>query len=155
MKAKKVVTVALLLLVAASVAAMVVNRFRGGTGDAGGQNQVIAYYFHGKARCPTCESIQAQAEEAVKAGFPEQLDKGQLEWRVVDYSAPGNEHFREDYNLVAATVYLVRFADGKATDKENLARVWELVDDERAFTAYVQERLKAFLERSKTQPDES
>jgi hypothetical protein len=155
MKAKKVVTVALLLLVAASVAAMVVNRLRGGSGDPGGQNQVIAYYFHGKARCPTCESIQAQAEEAVKTGFPEQLDKGQLEWRVVDYSAPGNEHLRKDYNLVAATVYLVKFTDGKPTDNENLARVWELVDDKEAFAAYVQEQLKAFLEGSKTQSDES
>ena len=37
--------------------------------------KLIAYYMHGKVRCPTCMSIEAYAKEAVETGFGDDLSR--------------------------------------------------------------------------------
>jgi hypothetical protein len=104
--------------------------------------QVVAYYFHGNTRCPTCQSIERYAQEAVALGFPTELNDGRIEWRVVNYDLPENEHFKKDYEMVAPSVVLAR----RGTQPfENLAEVWTLVQDKNAFTNYVQTQLRVFL----------
>jgi len=49
---------------------------------------VVAYYFHGNFRCPTCRKIEALSREAVESGFPEDLKAGRLEWRVINVEEP-------------------------------------------------------------------
>lgn len=44
----------------------------------------VAYFFHVKHRCPTCQSIEAYAHKAL---MPE-IERGELIWRVADYTAP-------------------------------------------------------------------
>jgi len=166
MKLKSVVTIGLLLFVAASVVVLVVKSLRQDAEPAIGDTSaleapadtvepepvrdgLIAYYFHGNTRCPTCESIESYAHEAVEAGFPEQLADGGLNWRVINYEAPGNQHFATDYGIVAPTVVLVEMSEGSQTDWKNLDRVWELVMGEKdAFVEYVRTETRAMLENS-------
>ncbi|MGD2148752.1 MAG: hypothetical protein PVH41_18815, partial [Anaerolineae bacterium] len=48
------------------------------------QRRVIAYYFHGTARCATCRAIEQYAYEALVTGFSEELESGMLEWRPIN-----------------------------------------------------------------------
>ena len=174
MKAKRIVTVVLLVFVGVSVAYLVIQQsssepaVQGQTGQtevAGPESRVpgdmrptpkepnqqaghklIAYYFHRTQRCRTCLTIEAYAEDVLKDAFPEALRTGQLEFRTVDLEEPANEHFVADYELAASSLVLVAFQDGKQTEWRNLQRVWELVGDELKFKAYVESEAMPFLE---------
>ena len=37
---------------------------------------LVVYYFHSNIRCPTCRSIESQAQETVQAHFASQLSSG-------------------------------------------------------------------------------
>jgi hypothetical protein len=142
----------LLLFVAASIVVLTVKSLRQGPQAAAAQQQrdrTIAYYFHGKVRCPTCESIEAYAHEAVSGGFAAELGDGRIDWQVVDFEQPGNEHFAKDFELAAPSVVLVEIRGGACKRWKNLPEVWELVGDKPAFVAFVQKEVRAFL----NQPD--
>ena len=46
--------------------------------------RIIAYYFHGTARCMTCRKLEAYSEAALLSGFAEELESGVLEFRTVN-----------------------------------------------------------------------
>ena len=173
MKPKTIVTVALLLFVAASVVYLVVKEAGGKpaqnatqpettspqTGQehgapppASSENatavaKVVSYYFHGNVRCTTCRTIEAYAKEAVEMGFADAVKDGRLEWRVVNVEAPGNDHFVQDFKISTRSVVLERIANGKHQEWKNLQRVWELVrGDKEDFLKYVQDETRAYLE---------
>jgi hypothetical protein len=161
MSAKNVLSVALLMFVAASLVVLSIKSLRQtsppaeavgalGTGDASAvssrANRIVVYYFHGNVRCPTCECIEAYTKEAIEAGFPEPLGDGRLEWRTVSYEQPGNEHFQADYQLAAPCVVLVRMQGAKQTEWRSLPEVWQHVTDKPAFTQLVQTNVREFLD---------
>ncbi len=170
MKAKQIVSVVLLLFVVASVVLLVVGETRAPskppegasalptnaseevdqattskTESAEPARKTIAYYFHSTARCKTCLTIEAYAQEALAVAFPEELESGRLEWRAVDTDEPENEHFISDYELTASSLVLVDFIDGKQVAFRILDDVWTLVDDELKFKAYVEGEALAYL----------
>jgi len=67
------------------------------------QDGVVVYYLHSNTRCPTCQTIEAYAKEAVETGFAEELKNGKIQWRIINYESPGNEHYATDYQIVART----------------------------------------------------
>jgi hypothetical protein len=66
-------------------------------------------------------------------------------WRLENCEKPGNEHFVDDYEIVAPSVVLVAVRDGKQTEFKNLDEVWSLVHDEEAFVEHVQKEIRALL----------
>jgi len=164
MNPKNVLSIGLLMFVAASIAVLTAKALRRGPsspasgtpaaapGEAGPQAEtpiddgLLVYYFHGDTRCPTCRAIESYAHEAVQGGFAEPLESGKLKWRVVNYESPGNEHFAADYEIFAPTVVLVEMRDGAQQAWKNLDRVWELVDDKQAFLQYVQSETETMLQ---------
>ncbi len=144
MNAKRVVSGLLLLFVAVSLVVLGVKQLHSTppTAEADG---IVAYYFHGKTRCATCQRIESQAQEAVEEGFAQELRQGQLQWRIVNYDEPGNEHFAKEYNLAAPIVVFSEIRDGKQVRRLDVPEVWQLVDDKPAFIAHVQGQLRAFL----------
>jgi hypothetical protein len=156
MNARKIVTLLLLALVAASAVYFVVDGVRGRAASRADSasnddtapaaaDRVIAYYFHGSQRCKTCLTIEAYAAEAIRTGFADALSDGTLEWKVVNIEEPANEHFVEDYQISTRTVVLVEMKDGKQVRWSTLDRVWDLVDDQPAFMTYIQEETKGYL----------
>jgi len=139
---KPVVTVALLLFVAASVVAVVVKQTRQKPVPAqpvAGEAAVTAYYFHGNVRCVTCRKLEAWSRAAIETGFAAQ----DVQWVAVNVDETGNGHFVKDYSLTTRAVVLVEAGTGRW---KNLPAIWDLVDDEAAFTKYVQEEARAFRE---------
>jgi hypothetical protein len=109
--------------------------------DAG----VVAFYFHGNVRCATCRKIEAYADEAIHSGFSAELESGALAWVVVNIDEPDGKHFVDDFQLVTRSVVLAEYRGGEVVRYTNLEKVWQLVRDEAAFTAYLQDEARAFL----------
>ncbi len=152
MPPKRFITALLLLFVVSCVGFLLVQEYGSddallsGTNRSGAQgDRVIAYYFHGKARCVTCQHLEAYAEEALKTGFPRELGAGQLAWRVVDTSRPENRHFLTDYQLPYQSVVLVEMKDGQQQRWRNLNQIWQKVRDKEEYIAYVQSEIDRFL----------
>ena len=156
MKIKLIVTILLLVFVAASLAALFIKGNGGPesvkdaslaaeTDSEAAGTRIIAYYFHGNARCKTCLTIEMYALEALETGFPEALKRNRLDFQPVNIELPENEHFIDDFQLAARTVVLQKIVDGKPGDYLNLHRVWELVGDKEAYIAYIQEETEKFM----------
>jgi hypothetical protein len=158
-KIKLVVTIVLLVFVAASVVALIMK----GSGEsdvegsaemaagkdaeavASGDSKIIAYYFHGNARCKTCLTIEMYTLEAIETGFPDALKANRIDFLPINLDLTENEHFIDDFQLAARTVVLQRVVNGETKDYVNLTRVWELVRDKEAFITYVQEETGKFI----------
>jgi hypothetical protein len=121
-----------------------------GTPTLAMQDGVKVYYLHGNVRCPTCRSIEAYAKEAVETGFADELKNGKIQWQVINYESPGNEHYGTDYQVVAPNVVLVKFKGGKQASWKGLPEVWEHVGDKAAFVDFVQKNLREFLQGTST-----
>ena len=174
MKAKNIVSVVLLVFVAASIVYLVVSETRSqpGTEQAGQKatvaqahptnaaakpapggdesedpvHKVTAYYFHGDFRCRTCLTMERYAREALEEGLAEELESGWLEWRAVNYDKPENEHFTRDYGLTSSAVVLVNRVDNKQKEWKNLQQIWDWVGDEQGFKDYVRNEALTYLE---------
>ncbi len=153
MKAKGLLTIALLGFVAVSVATLILKEtgakvtvsatVEPSTPKTGAK--LIAYYLHGKVRCVTCNDIEKTTQEAVEAGFAKDLDAGRIEWRVVNYEEPGSEHFATDYELAAPSVVLSTMRDGRQTSWKSLPEVWELIGDKPKFRSFIEKNIREQL----------
>ena len=98
MKPKTVITAILLIFVAISLAYLIVGEYgksnqvpnttehnkssrdlsESSSNKATSQlnHKVIAYYFHGRARCPSCLKIESYTKEAVNKNFENELKDG-------------------------------------------------------------------------------
>jgi len=111
-------------------------------------HRIIAYYFHGNFRCPTCLSIEAYSQEALKEAFPDEIAAGTLEWQAVNTDEVWNTHFIQEFNLQFGSLVIADASGEKTRQWKNLVKVWELVRDKDAFFEYVQAETKPFLEGS-------
>lgn len=169
MKLKSVLTPILLLLVAASVGYVIADgsriQFEGADeesetavpvgaapisdsdGDAEKpERRVIVYYFHGTHRCRTCRDIEQYAYQALKTGFPKELQSEKIEWRAVNVEDPEHQHFIDDYQLSTKSLILVEMDGETQVRWKNLDQIWALVSNGNAFISYVQEETQAYLE---------
>lgn len=174
MTAKNIVSIVLLLFVAASVVYLVASESSSQTGPDEGsaiitpaqpaaakpdvelpkvseeaqqpEYKLIAYYFHGDFRCRTCLAMEAYAREALEEGLSEKLESGRLEWRAVNFDKPENEHFTQDFELTSSALVLVNMVDNKQKEWKNLPQIWDLVGDEWGFKDYVRSEALVYLE---------
>jgi small redox-active disulfide protein 2 len=131
-RVKQIVTVLLLAVVGVSLALMAMREMQ--RPEAPGtvalaQQGTIVYYFYGNHRCATCNRMEALTVKALK-------DKG-VTYKAVNIDEPVNEHFVKDFQLDARVVVIQK--DGKFKKME---KVWDLVEDEQAYIAYIQSGLQ-------------
>jgi hypothetical protein len=110
-----------------------------------GSSKIVAYYFHVTVRCTTCRTIEAYSRETITNRFKNEIDRGALEWQVVNVQLPENRHFVKDYELFTKSVVLVHIANGKQQSYKTLNEVWELVGDKAQFQAYVDREVRGYL----------
>lgn len=108
-------------------------------------DRVIVYYFHNTFRCPTCYKIEQSAREAMKSAFSQALADGRVEFQVLNIDEPANSHFVQDYKLYTKSVVVVDIKDGKQVRWNNLAKVWELVGNQKLFVKYIQDEVNGYL----------
>jgi hypothetical protein len=109
-------------------------------------HKVVAMYFHGNVRCPTCRKVEAYAQEAVQSGFGPQIESGLVEFRAVNVDQPENRHFIDDFQLVNRAVVVTDEDNGAVQRFVKLDNVWALVGDREAYHAYVQDAVRGYLE---------
>lgn len=112
-------------------------------------DKVIAYYFHGNARCYTCHTMEQYSKEAIEANFKDAISSGKLEFKSVNIDESGNEHFAQDYQLYTKSLILSLVKAGKEMKWKNLDKIWEHVRDKQKFCDYVTEEVNDFLEEAK------
>ena len=111
--------------------------------------QVIAYYFHGDMRCPTCYKLEQYSKEAIESNFKDALASGKLEFKVVNIEDKGNEHYGKDYQLYTKSLILSLVKDGKEIKWKNMDKIWEHVGNKEIFIDYVKSGVADFLKETK------
>jgi len=157
MKAKKIVTVILLVFVATSVGYMVVRdrssqpevrqdppQSPSNPAEISPNQQIAVYYFHGDVRCPTCHKLESYAKEALDTYFAKDVADGKIQWKPTNIDTAGNEHFVKDYELVTKSVILSKMVNGQQVTWKNLDQIWDLVSDKDKYLAYVRDNVASF-----------
>jgi len=111
-----------------------------------GENKVVAYYFHGTARCFSCHRIEEFTEGALKDNFENEIKRGRLYYEVVNIEEKGSQHFVQDYQLYTKSVVLSLVKDGKEVKFKNLDKVWQLLRNKDKFYKYIKEETTNFLD---------
>ncbi|MDD5680089.1 MAG: nitrophenyl compound nitroreductase subunit ArsF family protein [Candidatus Omnitrophica bacterium] len=110
--------------------------------------RVIAYYFHGTFRCPTCYKLEQYSKEAIEMNFKDAISAGKLELKVVNVEDKGNEHYTQDYQLYTKSLVLSLIKGGKEAKWKNLDKIWEYVGNKQKFIDYVKAGVADFLEEA-------
>jgi cytochrome c2 len=98
---------------------------------------VVAYYFHGTMRCPTCHKLEQYSKEAIGAGL-----------KAVNVEKKENEHYVKDYQLYTKSLILSLVKDGKEIKWKNLDKIWEYVGNKQRFIDYVKSGVADFLKEA-------
>jgi len=107
--------------------------------------QMIAYYFHGDARCPTCHKLERYSKEAIENNFKDEIASGKLVFKEVNVDQKGNEHFVDDYQLYTKSLVLSLTKDGREIRSKNLPKIWEYAGNKQQFFDYVTGEISDFL----------
>jgi hypothetical protein len=109
------------------------------------EDKVIAYYFHGSFRCPTCRNLERYAKEAIENNFKKELAEGSLIFKAINVEEKGNEHFVNHYELYTKSLVLSLVKDSKEIEYRNLDKIWEYVRDKTKYIDYVKSEVSNFL----------
>jgi hypothetical protein len=107
--------------------------------------QLIAYYFHPTARCPTCINIENYTKELIQTRFEKENNEGLITFRELNIEDSLNEHYIDDYNLQFSSVILAKFVNKKQSRWKNLEHVWKFANDKEQFFKYASIEIKDFL----------
>ena len=111
------------------------------------KGRVVAMYFHRTERCPTCQKMGSYSEEAVKTAFAEEIKKGQVSMHFIDFEDHEEHPYTKAYNVGGPALIVAKIADNKVASYKDLDEIWTKVRDKAAFVQYVQENVKAGLDK--------
>jgi hypothetical protein len=134
-----------LFFVLLAVVAVISISFLSFAGEDKLSGKVIAYYFHGTMRCPTCHKLERYSKEIIEANFKDALASGKLEFKVINVEDKGNEHYAKDYQLYTKSLILSLIKNGKETKWINLDKIWEYVSNKEIFIDYVKSGVVGLL----------
>ena len=106
---------------------------------------VIAYYFHGSARCYSCNMLEKYSKEALEENFQDELASGRLVFKIVNVQGKANNHFMRDYGLYSQSLVLSFIRDGKEQKFKNLTMIWQYARDRQRFINYVKDEINTYL----------
>ena len=159
MHPKKIITTVLLIFVAVSIVFLLMPDsdtttvesdpavVEQGDSSPAPEDRLLVYYLHGNIRCQTCETLEVLSQKAVLSNFEDQISKGTIEWKVVNYEDSGTDHFLKDFDISFQSLVIVDVKENKQLHHENLDKIWELVHDEEAYLAYVKTKIDEHLSK--------
>ena len=110
-----------------------------------GDAKLVAYYFHGGARCPTCHKMEQYTKEAIEQNFKEELAAGLVVFKAINTDKKENKYFVNDYQLYTKTLIISSIENGKEIEYKNLTKIWEYVRDKNRFFNYVTTEINTYL----------
>lgn len=108
--------------------------------------QAVVYSFHGAVRCEACSRMEAWSRELAQREFSRELSAGTLRWQSMDFDAPANRHFVDDFKIVASTVVVEARRAGRPVRFRNLQKSLRLTEDRAAFENLLRDEIHAALE---------
>ncbi|MFH1676018.1 MAG: nitrophenyl compound nitroreductase subunit ArsF family protein [bacterium] len=112
-------------------------------------DRLLVYYFHRTLRCTGCINIENAAYDAIAIDHAEDVAKGIIEWRSIDYDLPENEQFIKKYGLYSQELAFVEIRSGSEVKSENIADVWQYWADRDKARDVISELLDKWLEEIK------
>lgn len=109
---------------------------------------VVVTYFTTDVRCDSCRKIEQLSRQAVEQGFPDEVARGKVVFRVINTDRPENHHFVDTYEIANKTVVVSHQVDGRESEWTNRQDIWLLLDETDEFLNYVREPVKLYLGRS-------
>ena len=110
---------------------------------------MVAYYFYGSFRCPTCKKFEQYSREVIDTYFKEAVSSGELEFKPINVEEKGNEHYAVDYKLYTKSLVLSLVKDGSEKKWKNLEKIWDYAGNKEKFTGYVKDNIEAMLKEAK------
>lgn len=107
-------------------------------------DRTVAMYFHRTQRCPTCLKMGSYSEEAVKAGFAQQIKDGTVEFHYIDFQDEKNAALTTGYKITGPALVVAKVAGNKVAEYKSLTEIWTKVRDKAAFIDYVQSGIKNY-----------
>jgi hypothetical protein len=136
---------ALLTLVAVSLGAWSVRMWTSAhdrtSGDVLPADGLVVVNFHGAVRCNGCREIGKEAQAVVETDFGGDLKSGRMNWRVINFEAPANKHFIQDYGLTTSTLVLVRREHSRDVEWQRLDAVWDHLFDGPAMRSFLKQHI--------------
>ncbi|MCS7470491.1 nitrophenyl compound nitroreductase subunit ArsF family protein [Stieleria sp. ICT_E10.1] len=108
-------------------------------------DRVVAMYFHRTERCPTCKMMGSYSEEAVKKGFPDQVESRSVEFRYIDYEQPKNAQLAKAYKVKGPALIIADVKENKVNEYKDLKDIWVKVRKKPEFIQYVRTSIQAYL----------
>ncbi len=102
---------------------------------AAGEDKLVVYYLRSTFRCVTCNMVEAQTDELLRADYAEELADGRMEYHVVDFLE--NRELATRYNVSGNIVVIARIEDGEEVNTVRLDQVLDRVMDADAFADYL------------------
>ncbi|OHB54821.1 MAG: hypothetical protein A2Y07_07200 [Planctomycetes bacterium GWF2_50_10] len=107
--------------------------------------QIMVFYFHRTIRCPTCRTIEALSKEAVEKNFSKEIKADKLIWITANIDDPNYKALAQRYDVTGSALLIVDSVDGEDIRHKELKKVWDLVGDRKAFTAYVKKEIANYM----------
>lgn len=95
-------------------------------------HSLTVFYFHGRQRCMTCNSMERMVHEVADK-------QPSVEVKAVNLDESANEHYIADFGLTMRTVVLQHGSRFSVLDK-----CWNLAHDETAFKDYISKSIADF-----------
>lgn len=102
------------------------------------------YYFTSNVRCASCHKIENWTKEAVNKYFADDVKSGKMRFEMINIEEPEHEHYIDHYELFTKSVIVSKKVEGKEVSWKNLARVWNLLNDQNEFMTYIRDEVKTF-----------
>lgn len=139
------VCISMILFSGAAGAQPVSGLAQGGDQQMAMPSQLVVYYFHGNARCPSCYKLEQYAKESVEQNFAEEIKAGKIVFKKINIDQPQNKHFVHAYQLYTKSVVIALVKEGKQVRYKNLEKVWSLLKDANQYHNYVRDEIRPFL----------
>ncbi len=81
------------------------------------QDGIEVLYFHGKQRCKSCVSIELRTKEMLNTYFSQEMKKGKIVFKTIDFSLKENEPIADKYEIAFSSLLLVKYENGNETVK--------------------------------------
>lgn len=102
-------------------------------------------YFHATMRCQGCMTIEGHINKSVNAIYGNELKKGNVLLKSIDFQVPENEHFLEDYKFDSQTLIISKKVNGKEIKWKNLEKIWDYSSDYKKFKKYLVGEVNKFI----------
>lgn len=92
-----------------------------------------------------CLNMERNINTLIERNYAEYLDKGRIQFKLVNMNSEENQPFVKQFDLYTASVVLLRFEDGKEKEVIVMRDIWEFHADQDRFMQEVNRELKKLL----------